>query len=67
MQAGLKDYLKVATAEQKVDFDVLNLLHVLESSVDIVEVTVHATFHCDPHVAASSSSSPEETILNLSM
>lgn len=42
-------YLKVAAAEEKVDFGAVKFFVVLEGSVDIVEVAMHTTFYCDFH------------------
>jgi hypothetical protein len=55
--------LKVAAAEEEVDFGVVNLFDVLEGSVDVVEVTVHTTFYCNFHFDAQIKSESQGAVL----
>jgi hypothetical protein len=40
-------YLKVSAADEEVDFDILGLLQVLQSGVDVVQVAMCASLHSD--------------------
>ena len=42
-------YLKIATTEEEVDFGFVKTFVVLEGSVDVLEVAMHATFDCYFH------------------
>ena len=46
---GREKNLEVATADEEVDLEVLHSFQVLQSGVDVVEVAMGASLHCDPH------------------
>lgn len=39
--------LKIAAADEEVDFDILRLLQMLQSGINIVQVAMRATLHCN--------------------
>ena len=53
-------YLEIAAAEEEVDLGVLGFFKILEGFVDIVEVAMHAPFHCYLHPFLTSDFYPSQ-------